>query len=327
MQQKSLKDMFIYQNKIRIMKKIVVSIVLISLGLISIAQQEAMFTHYSFNTLAVNPAYAGSRDALTITGLHRSQWVGFDGAPTTQTLTLHGPLLNNQIGLGLSILNDKIGPLNTTAVYADFAYSLKVNEKSRLAFGLKGGVNILQGKMTSLVVNDENDNSFANNIESGILPNFGFGMYYHTEKWYAGVSSPKLLKNKLKTTGTVVELGEEQRHLYVIGGLMLNLNKDQSLKFRPTTLIKVTEAAPIQADLTGMFVIQDKVELGAMFRTGDAVGLLLGYNFNPQFRIGYSFDWSFVNNTAKYNSGSHEVMLRYDLIYGDKERVKSPRYF
>ncbi len=317
--------MFIYQNN-KVMKGLLI-VLFIGLGLISKAQQEAMFTHYAFNTLAVNPAYAGSRDAITVTGLHRSQWVGFDGAPTTQTLTVHSPMFNDQIGVGLSVLNDKIGPLNSTNLNVDFAYKLRINPKARLAFGLKGGVNILQGNMTSLIVNDENDNSFSNNIQSKLLPNFGFGMYYYTDKWYAGISTPKLLNNELSTTGTVVTLGTEKRHLYLIGGMLFNLNKDESLKFRPTTLIKVTEAAPIEMDLTGMFVLQDKVELGAMFRTGDAVGLLLGYNFTPQLRLGYSFDWSFVNNTAKYNNGSHEVMFRYDFIYGDKERVKSPRYF
>jgi len=309
------------------MKRIITLLSLVGLGLTSVAQQEAMFTHYAFNTLAVNPAYAGSRDALTFTGLHRSQWVGFDGAPTTQTLTLHTPLMNDQIGVGLSVLNDKIGPMNATAIYGDFAYKLKVSSKAKLAFGLKGGVNLIQGTISSLQVNDENDNSFANNIKSTALPNFGFGMYYYTTKWYAGISTPRLLQNTIETTGNTVNVGTEKRHLYLIGGLMMNVTTDETIKFRPTTLIKVTEAAPVEMDLTGMFVFQDKVELGAMFRTGDALGVLLGYNFTPQLRLGYSFDWSFVNKTGRYNSGSHELMFRYDFIYGDKERVKSPRYF
>ncbi len=309
------------------MKRVITFIIFAGLSLAGIAQQEAMFTHYAFNTLAINPGYAGSRDALTITGLHRSQWVGFAGAPTTQTLTLHTPLMGDQIGVGLSVLNDQIGPMKSTAINGDFAYKLKINSKAKLAFGLKGGVNLVQANLTNLSVNDEQDNSFTSNIKSSALPNFGFGLYYYTTKWYAGISTPKLLKNKFQSSNNNVEIGVEKRHLYVIGGLMLNLNADETLKFRPTTLIKITEAAPAELDLTGMLVIQDKLELGAMFRTGDAVGVLLGYNFTPQLRLGYSFDWSFVNNTAKYNNGSHEVMLRYDFIYGDKERVKSPRYF
>lgn len=162
------------------------------------AQQDAMFTHYMFNTLSVNPAYAGSRDALTITGLHRSQWVGFDGAPTTQTLTLHSPIYNEHLGVGLSVVNDKIGPVNTTAFYGDFAYKLKVSEKAKLAFGLSAGLNIRQSGLTDVALDESVDQSFAADEESALLPNFGFGMYYSTDKFYVGVSVPKLLKNNLK---------------------------------------------------------------------------------------------------------------------------------
>ena len=134
------------------MKKIVISILsMLTLGLSAIeAQQDAMYTHYAYNTLAVNPGYAGSRDALTITGLHRSQWVGFDGAPVTQTLTLHSPFMNDKIGLGMSVVNDKIGPMNVTSFYADFAYRIKVSDKGRLSLGLKGGANLVQGNLSSL---------------------------------------------------------------------------------------------------------------------------------------------------------------------------------
>jgi len=309
------------------MKKIVlIAISVVSIGS-SFAQQDAMFTHYSFNTLAVNPGYAGSRDALTITGLNRSQWVGFDGAPVTQTLTLHTPLLNEKLGLGLSVINDKIGPMNNTAFYADFAYKIKVGAKGKLAFGLKGGINLLQGNLIDVPTVTENDPSFSNNIQSNILPNFGFGMYYSTSKWYVGLSTPKLLENNFAANngqGTVAT-AKEKRHYFAIAGAVFDLSK--TLKIRPTTLIKVTEAAPIEADFTALFILQDKIEFGPMFRTGDALGLLLGYNFTPQLRLGYSFDWSYTNKTFTYNQGSHEIMLRYDFIYKDKGKVYSPRYF
>lgn len=312
------------------MKKIIISVLsILSLYSIVNAQQEAMYTHYAFNTLAVNPGYAGSRDALTVTGLHRSQWVGFDGAPTTQTLTVHAPLLNNKLGAGLSVVNDKIGPLNTTSLYGDFAYKLPVSEKGILSFGLKGGVNIMQGGITSLASNDENDVALTNNIQSKVLPNFGFGMYYSTTKWYVGLSTPKLLENDFKTNSTsaTVSGSSEKRHYYLIGGAVFNLNESGSLKLKPSTFVKVTQGAPVELDLTGMLIIQDKIEAGLMFRTGDALGLLLGYNFSPQLRFGYSFDWSYNNTTFKYNGGSHEVMLRYDFLWGRKSRVMSPRYF
>lgn len=312
------------------MKKIIIIGIALLGGFSTYAQQDAMFTHYMFNTLAINPAYAGSRDALTVTALHRSQWVGFDGAPTTQTLTLHAPVFNEKIGLGLSVINDEIGPLNTTAVYGDFAYKLKVSQKGTLSFGLKGGINLVQGDLNTLALgSQEEDASFANNIESDLLPNFGFGLYYSTSKWYVGLSTPKLLENDFNnntsTGGT--DLSSEQRHYFLIAGTVFNLNSDGSLKLKPTTFVKVTNGAPLEADITGMVIIKDKIELGAMFRTGDAVGLLVGYNFTDELRFGYSFDWSFTNTTFKYNGGSHEIMLRYDFIFKDKAKIRSPRYF
>lgn len=311
------------------MKKIIIVVITLIVSLSSYAQQDAMFTHYMFNTQAINPAYAGSRDALTVTGLHRSQWVGFEGAPVTQTLTLHTPVLNDKLGLGLSVLNDKIGPVQTTSFYADFAYKIKVNQKAKLAFGLKGGLNLRQGEINTLALDETNDVSFANNIESEMLPNFGFGVYYYTSKYYLGLSTPKLLENNFESNTSVggTDLGSEQRHYFFIAGTVFNLNTSGSVKLKPTTFIKVTNGAPIEADLTAMFILQDKFEVGGMYRTGDAVGILLGYNFTNQLRFGYSFDWSFVNETMTYNSGSHEVMLRYDFIYKDKAKIRSPRYF
>jgi type IX secretion system PorP/SprF family membrane protein len=291
------------------------------------AQQEAMYTHYAFNTLAVNPGYAGSRDALTITGLHRSQWVGFEGAPVTQTFTLHTPLLNEKLGVGLSMVNDKIGPMNNTAIYGDFAYKINISDKGKLSFGLKGGINLLQGTMNNLPTVQENDPAFATNIQSNVLPNFGFGMYYSTTKYYVGLSTPKLLQNEFSANNGqgAVTVASEKRHYFAIAGAVFDINKN--LKIRPTTFVKVTSGAPIEADLTALFIIQDKIECGPMYRTGDAAGVLLGYYFTPQLRFGYSFDWSHSNRTFTYNRGSHEVMLRYDFIYKDKGKVFSPRYF
>ncbi len=310
------------------MKKIIiiVSTLLGSLGMI--AQQDAMFTHYMFNTLAVNPGYAGSRDALTITGLHRSQWVSFPGAPTTQTLTLHSPIYNNKLGLGLSVLNDRIGPTNTTAVYADFAYKLPVGEKGKLAFGLKGGVNLRNNNLASLKTDEQNDKVFSSNVKSDVLPNFGFGLYYSTDKFYVGLSTPKLMQNNYKTgttTGGVSTSASEQRHYFLIAGTVFPLT--DNIKLKPTGLVKVTEAAPVETDLTLTALFRDKVWAGVMFRTGDALGVLVGANLTDQLALGYSFDWSYTNKTFKYNGGSHELMLRYDMIYNDKQKIRSPRYF
>jgi type IX secretion system PorP/SprF family membrane protein len=308
------------------LKKIIIALLLGFAGLNMNAQQEAMFTHYMYNTLAVNPAYAGSRDAITATVLHRSQWVSFKGAPTTQTLTVHGPLKSKKIGLGLSVVNDKIGPIRNTAAYADFAYILKLTEKSNLAFGLKGGINYMQANLSALVLDNQSDAAFENNISSKILPNFGFGMYYSTEKFYAGISAPKLLENNFitKETSFSTKITQEIRHYYVIAGAVFKLSENIDLK--PTTFVKVTTGAPIEADLTTTFIFKKKLNAGVMFRTGDAVGVLVGYSIADQFHIGYSFDWSYGLKSFKYNNGSHEIMLSYDIFGKGKEKSKA-RFF
>ena len=310
------------------MKKITVLFIM-AIAVINVsAQQDAMFTHYAYNTLAVNPGYAGTRDALTVTGLYRNQWVGFDGAPVTQTLTLHTPVFNNKLGVGMSFVNDKIGPLRSTSVYGDIAYKIKLSTTGRLAFGLKGGGNLVQGNFTSLTLNTTGDNAFSENIRSSFKPNFGFGVYYYSAKAYVGLSTPTLLENEFNSSASAATNKLiKKRHYFFIAGTVFDIGKNGSLKFKPTTFVKVTDAAPIEADVTGMFIFNNKIELGAMFRTGDAVGLLLGYNVTPQLRFGYSYDFSYTNKTIKYNGGSHEIMLRYDFFYKEKGGIISPRYF
>ncbi len=296
-------------------------------SLVAGAQQDPMFTHYVFNTLAINPAYAGTRDALTITGLHRAQWVTFKGAPITQTITAHSPIFNEKIGIGLSVLNDKIGPSNTTSFYIDFSYIIKINNKAKLSFGLKSGINIKKTDLTSLNTYEQNDPVFLEDIKSEILPNFGFGMYYFTNKYYVGISIPKLLENDFteNTVSSSIDLASEKKHYFLIGGAAFNLS--ESVVLKPTTFIKITNGAPIEGDITANFIFYDRFWAGAMFRTGDAFGALAGLNITNQFSVGYSFDWSLVNKTGKYNAGSHEIMLRYDFIFKEQRMIRSPRYF
>lgn len=305
------------------MKRIILIALILGSVFQLVAQQEALFTHYSFNTLGVNPGYAGSRDALTVTALHRSQWVSFPGAPTTQTLTVHSPLFNEKIGLGLSFINDRIGPTNTSGLFADFAYRIQVGQKGKLAFGLKAGLNIRGDDLTSLTVVEDNDPNFQENIQIQVLPNFGFGIYYSLPQFYAGISTPRLLQNQLSSTVN----GVETRHYYFIAGTIFNLTESGDLKLKPTTYIKVTAGAPAELDLTTLLYYKNLFWVGPMFRTGDAFGALAGLNITEQFAFSYSFDWSFGNQTGRYNGGSHEIMLRYDFIFNEKSKIESPRYF
>jgi len=310
------------------LKKIIAVFVFTLVSLNISAQQEPMYTHYMYNTLMVNPGYAGSRDALTVTALDRMQWVDFKGAPSTQTFTMHSPLQDQHIGLGLSVVNDKIGPTNTTSVYADFAYIMEITQKSKLALGLSAGMNIFQANINALDLDQQNDPVFMSNINNHVTPNFGFGAYYSRERFYAGISVPNLLQNSYSVTNEAnvsTLIAKEQRHYYFIAGTMLRLT--DNLAFKPTTLIKLTSGAPIEIDITPSFVIMKKLTLGVMYRSGDAVGGLVGVDITEQFHIGYSYDWSYGLRTFKYNQGSHEILLRYDFITINKQQIHSPRYF
>ncbi len=310
------------------LNKILVILVLTIAGLSVNAQQNPMYTHYMFNTLMVNPAYAGSRDALTITALHRSQWTGFKGAPLTQTLTLHSPLRNEHIGLGLSVSNDKIGPTNNTAAFADFAFIMQLSKKSKLSLGVSAGANIFQATLNSLDLDQQGDPMFQSNIENHVTPNFGFGIYYARERFYAGLSVPSLLENNYAEVNQLngnTLIANEQRHYFFIMGTLFQIS--DNLAFKPTALLKVTAAAPVQLDFTASFIIMQKLTLGAMYRSGDAVGALVGLDITEQLHLGYSYDWSYGLSTAKYNGGSHEIVLRFDFLNKIQKQIHSPRNF
>jgi len=299
------------------------------------AQQDPHFTHYMFNTLDVNPAYAGSRDALTVTGLYRNQWIGFDGAPSTQTLTLHTPVFNDKVGLGLSAMYDRIGPTSNTSLFADFAYRIAMgqSQKARLTFGLKGGLNIMKIGLADLKVMDPADQEFYSNVTNKILPNFGFGVYYYNTNFYVGASVPRILENYYdgKIDGTETDqLARQKRHYDFIMGAMVKLGKN--VKLKPSFLVKIMESSSPEFDLSALFYLaNDKFWIGPAFRTTfrstDAVSALIGVQIFDQLGLGYSFDYSIFNQSFKYNAGSHELMLRYDFIYNNKPKVKSPRYF
>lgn len=287
------------------------------------AQQDPMFTHYMYNTLWLNPAYAGTRDLITITGIHRSQWVSFDGAPQDQSLTIHSPVgIHKKFGAGLSLINDKIGPVKSTWTAIDLSYTLKLNKKAKLSMGFKGLCNFYRNNVSQLKLTVQSDPSFANDVRA-TLPNAGAGFYYHTPKFYAGISSPRLIENKLNTSASA--LSKEQRHYFFIAGGVMNVSRN--VLFKPTTFIKTTIGAPVEADVTGTFIFDSKFYAGLMYRSGDALGLLVGIDVSEQMYVGYSFDWSFANTTGRYNSGSHEIMVRYDLVYKSEGKIKSPRYF
>ncbi len=275
-----------------------------------------------FNTLSINPAYAGSKGVMNATALMRAQWLGIDGAPRTQTVFVHSPLPKENMGLGLSLVNDKIGPLKQTLLYADYSYTVKITDVSKLAFGLKAGFNFLKADLTTLELNDMNDQAFSQNIDGAMKPNFGFGTYYYTDKWFVGASTPKLIENKIENGADESE-SKEQRHYFIIAGYVYEISED--VKFKPTILTKMTANAPVSLDVSANFLFYNMFWAGVSHRWKESASMLLQYQITDQLSAGYAYDFN-LSKLAKYNSGSHEFMVSYDFLF-NKTKIKSPRYF
>ncbi len=283
------------------------------------AQQDPQFTQYFDNALFVNPAYAGSTGMLTATTIHREQWVGFEGRPSSTTISLHTPSSYESVGLGLTAVRDVIGPLSQTMFYGDFSYSLKLTEKSKLSFGLKAGLNVISSQTSLLQTTQSNDINLMTNFRSRINPNFGFGVYYHTPKFFAGLSTPKLIEQSIDGT----EKNKEKRHYFGIVGAVIPVNSNW--KIRPTSQVKATIGAPISIDLSVAGIYQDKVWFGSMYRLNAAFGVFAQYQISPSFRIGLASDFS-TTQIRKFNYGTYEFLLSYDFSF-NKQGIRSPRYF
>lgn len=301
---------------------IILSVLLSSLSVLG--QQDAMYSQYMFNTLAINPAYAGSRDILSATALFRTQWVGIEGAPETQTISFDTPLRNKRLGLGLQVFNDHIGVTNLSGGFVSFAYRIPM-EKSTLAFGLQGGASHFKADFSSVDLgNPGMDPAFLQNTDQTLL-NFGAGIYFNTNRFYLGVSVPHLLNNTLNNNSVVSNglVARQYLHLFVASGYVFNLSED--FKLKPSFLFKGIQGAPIQLDLNTNLWIKDRFSVGAQYRTNAGIAAMVEVQINPQIRMGYSYDRS-VTKLANFNSGSHEIMLRYEFGF-QKDGVLSPKHF
>ncbi|MGF1565360.1 MAG: type IX secretion system membrane protein PorP/SprF [Flavobacteriales bacterium] len=287
------------------------------------AQQDPMYSQYMFNMLTVNPAYAGSADVMTANAIYRHQWVEFDGAPRTQTVTLHAPLRRESISVGGSIINDSHSVIRTTGLHGDVSYRIFF-DRSKLAFGLKAGINLLQANLLDLNPVDGNDPVFQQNISNRTMPNFGAGMLWYSEKHYVGVSMPRLLNNKL-TDASLPSLNDnrERRHLFLTAGFLIDVNN--YIQFKPATMIRLVNGAPPSFDVTGNFLFYQRFWAGAMYRYQESVGMLFQYVINNKLRVGYAYDFT-VNDIRAYSSGSHEIMLGLDIGRSPGAEV-SPRFF
>lgn len=286
------------------------------------AQQESQFTQYMYNTVSINPAYAGSRDVLSITGLYRTQWVGLEGAPQTGTFAVNTPL-NDRVGLGISAQNDRIGPTDESNIAADFSYNIEMGETARLFFGLKASANLLNIDYSKLDGYNPNDPNFQYNIDNRFSPNIGAGVYLQSEKWYAGLSIPYMLETNHFNNSTSNSSVQERMNPYLIGGYVFDLS--DKVKFKPAVLTKVVAGAPLQLDLSANFLFNDKLTLGAAYRLNAAFSGMAGFQITPGLLVGYAYDRD-VTKLGNFNSGSHEVFLRFELFKNNKS-IYNPRFF
>lgn len=287
------------------------------------AQQETHFSQYMFNGLLLNPAYAGSRDHASATLLARSQWVGFPGAPRTQTASLHAPSADQHHGFGLTLFNDQIGPLAYSGLGLQYAYRILLDNESSLAFGLDGTLAYYRTDYNGLNVEDGGDQVFTGNDIRKWLPNAGVGVWYQRKRMYVGASVPRLIQNNLVQNVTDQNQAKEYRHAYVTGGWVAELS--DKVKFRPSALLKMSPGSGAQVDLNASFLFAEKLWAGVSWRSEDAIVFLAEFWPTSQLRLGYAYDLN-TSRLRTFNGGSHELMLGFDFSF-QKGRVVSPRYF
>jgi type IX secretion system PorP/SprF family membrane protein len=288
------------------MKKIIL-VAFISLFIRELnAQQQAHLTQYFDNYLYANPAYAGSSGMLNVSGIHREQWVGFEGAPRTSILGFNMPLKYESVGIGANVIRDEIGPTSNTQLQLNASYRLKFNEKNSLSFGLNAGFGLMSSITSSLISTIENDPSKLTNQQNRFMPNMGAGLLYKRERLFVGFSAPKLFQSSLDGTDNNLE----KRHFFTqIGGV---INLDEAWKLRPSTQLIFISGAPINLDLSLTTIYQERFIFGAMYRLQSAFGIFVQYQINDIFRVSLASDFS-TQAIRSYNYGTYELGLAYDL--------------
>jgi type IX secretion system PorP/SprF family membrane protein len=303
--------------------KILVYSILFIFALPVVAQFSPQYNSYMLDGLVVNPAYTGSRECLSAVGLHSSQWVGFDGAPTSDFLSVHSPL-NNRHSIGINIMNDRLGVRNLTSILPSYAYHLKISNTKKLAFGVNAGINLFQVRNTDVKTYNQ-DNVFQQNIKSRSLPSIGAGLYYYTKKFYLGVSAPTLFSNEFSSVpseNSAFRLKSKEMVLILSTGGTINITED--FVWKPSFLLKSILAGVHQTDVNSIIYYKEKVSAGVSYRHKDAIVGLIGYRFNTQFDIGYSYSYP-LSDIIKVTFGSHELMIRFELR--KKVDTFNPRYF
>jgi type IX secretion system PorP/SprF family membrane protein len=303
------------------MKKIV--LIFMFFTVVCSAQQDSQYTQYMYNTIAINPAYAGSRGALSVFGLYRTQWVGLDGAPETSTFSINTPLSNSNLGLGVSLVNDKIGPTNENTLSADLSYTVPTSETYKLSFGIKATANLFNLDMNKLDPETKGDLQFQN-LDNKITPNIGAGVYWHSDKAYVGLSVPNFIETK-RYDDDDTAIFKDKINYYFMAGYVFNLDHLEYIKFKPALLTKMVQGAPLQVDVSGNFMFNDKFVIGLAYRWSASLSAMAGFQVTDGLYIGYGYDHE-TTNLRRYNSGSHEIFLRFEF-FNNYNKMISPRFF
>ncbi len=287
-------------------------------SVVALAQQQPMYTQYMFNGLAINPAYAGSHESISATALARIQWVGIDGAPRTQTFSVHSPIPEKNIGLGAFFAHDELGVTEQNTLFLSYAYMMQMS-KGTLSMGIQGGFRSSSINYGDLGINDP---GLQSNL-SETMPNFGAGLFYSTDRFYAGASIPVILNNSINSIDNSDIESEQIRHLFITAGYVFDLSP--VLKLKPSGLIKSVSGAPLEMDVNANLIINDRVWFGLSYRSFDSISFLFDLQVNPQLKFGYAYDYT-TTDLGQVNSGSHEFMLNYRLVFS-KSKIVTPRYF
>jgi type IX secretion system PorP/SprF family membrane protein len=308
------------------MKTKITGFIVTLLSLATYAQQDAQFTQYMYNTVVVNPAYAGSRQSMSVFALHRAQWVGLEGAPVTNSFSINTPINESNMGVGLSVINDRIGPSDENTIAADFSYTIHTSEEYKLSFGMKASANLLNVDFTKLNQYPGDPISEVN-IDNKFSPNIGVGFYLHSDKSYIGISAPNLIEtlhfDKTANSSSESHIATEKINYYLIAGYVFELSP--SLKLKPSLLSKYVQGAPLQVDVSANFLMNEKFVAGLSYRWSAAMSAMVGFQASDSWFIGYSYDFD-TTALANYNSGSHELFVRYEL-FNKYDKIISPRFF
>lgn len=309
------------------MKQIILTSFICLFAFAGYAQQDAQYTQFIFNKLALNPAYAGSKEVASVSVLYRNQWIGLEGAPKTQTINFHAPFLKKKLGLGLSIVHDKIGLSNNWTINTMYSYRIPIKENT-LSFGIQAGVRHMGMNWGESTTTQIGDGSLPMDRESILMPNVGFGAYFSAKKYYVGFSIPHLIDNTYNFEGTDVSpdatsFAAQTRHYMLMGGAIFNIS--DNVKFKPAMLFKYVPNAPLDIDFNASFLFANRIWAGATYRLGDSFDLLAQYEITRQLKAGIAYDFT-LTELRQYNAGSFEIMLEYNFFF-EQEKLKNPRFF